>query len=348
MNQLPPMPKPRPWWRRTDFFLVLLVVVVAALVLRLYGGVSPAAPEILAAPYAEDAVQMGEPPLCRQVTDDMPESGPPVRFLMLNAENYFVAGEKQRSRYINRPKPEAECEAVAEVIASEKPAIVGLIEIGGPLALDDLKRRLRDRGLDYPHCRVLARGGEDRALALLSRYPVVQDKSRANYGLFGEQKRQMLRGILDVTVRVEDGRMFRVLGVHLKSRVSEDSAATASLRTREARTLARYIQQEMKEQPGLPMVVYGDFNDGPQDAAVRLLVQGMTGESALKRLSPKDSRNEEWTLYYQRGRAYNTFDHILVNAPMKKRMKRGAASGIVDIPSSRKASDHRAIWCDLR
>lgn len=348
MNQLPPMPKPRPWWRRTDFFLVMLSVVVALLALRLFGGISPVTSELTVAPYAEEPPYAALPPLPPRQVDEMPESGPPVRFLMLNAENYFVAGEKQRSRYVNRPKPERECEAVAEVIAAAKPAIIGLAEIGGPLALEDLKRRLRDRGLDYPHSRVLTRGGEDRALALLSMHPVVQDESRADYGLFGVQKRRMLRGILDVTVRTEDGRLFRVLGVHLKSRVSDDSAAAESLRNREALTLARYIQQEMREQPGLPMVVFGDWNDNPQDSSVRLMVQGMSTECALRRMNPKDSRGEEWTLYYKRGNTYNTFDHLFVNEPMKKRLKRGDASGIVDIPAARQASDHRAIWCDLR
>lgn len=348
MNQLPPMPKPRPWWRRTDFFLVMLSIVVALLALKLFGGGSPAALELSVAPYAGQHAHAALSPLTQRQVDEMPESGPPVRFLMLNAENYFVAGEKQRSRYMNRPKPERECEAVAEVIASVKPAIVGLAEIGGPLALEDLKRRLRVRGLDYPHSRVLTRGGEDRALALLSMHPVVQDESCADYRLFGVQKRRMLRGILDVTVRTEDCRLFRVLGVHLKSRVGDDAAAAESLRNREAQTLARYIQQEMKEQPNLPMVVFGDWNDNPQDASVRLMVQGMSTECALRRMNPKDSRGEEWTLYYKRGNTYNTFDHLFVNAPMKKRLKRGDASGIVDIPASHQASDHRAVWCDLR
>ena len=348
MNQLPPMPKPRPWWRRTDFFLVMLSVVVALLALRLFGGTSPVASELSIAPYAEESPHAALSPLTPRQVDEMPESGPPVRFLMFNAENYFVAGEKQRSRYVNRPKPERECEAVAEVIAAAKPAIIGLAEIGGPLALEDLKRRLRDRGLNYPHSRVLTRGGEDRALALLSMHPVVQDESRADYGLYGVQKRRMLRGILDVTVRTEDGRLFRVLGVHLKSRVSDDAAAAESLRNREALTLARYIQQEMKEQPGLPMVVFGDWNDNPQDSSVRLMVQGVSSECALRRMNPKDSRGEEWTLYYKRGNTYNTFDHLFVNEPMKKRLKHGDASGIVDIPAARQASDHRAIWCDLR
>ena len=86
MNQLPPMPKLRPWWRRTDFFLVMLSVVVALLALRLFGGISPVTSELTVAPYAEEPPYAALPPLTPRQVDEMPESGPPVRFLMLNAD----------------------------------------------------------------------------------------------------------------------------------------------------------------------------------------------------------------------------------------------------------------------
>ncbi len=158
----------------------------------------------------------------------------------------------------------------------------------------------------------------------------------------------MLRGILDVTLRAPDGRLFRVLGAHLKSRVGEDAAAAESLRQREAQTLAYYIEQKTREYPNLPIVVFGDWNDNPQDASVRLLEQGVSEASSLYRLKPRDSRGEEWTLYYRRGNTFNTFDHIFLNKAMKKRLKQKPVSGVVDIPAARTASDHRAVWCELR
>lgn len=348
LNQLPPR---RALWRRADFFLLALAALTVFLGLQLYdsgaeyGVSSGAVPDTVTEP--EKPMPPAEKISQREVAS-MPESGRPLRFLMLNVENYFVAGEQQRSRYVNTPKPIEEREAVADVISSVRPEIVGLVEMGGPLALADLQLRLEARGMRYGYSRVLLRGGEDRALALLSMHPIACDESRADYGLFGQKKRRMLRGILDVTLRLNDGRLFRVLGVHLKSRVGEDAAAASSLRRREAQTLARYIQEKMRQQPNLPMVVYGDWNDNPQDASIRLMEQGCAADCALHRLRPKDSRGEEWTLYYRRGNTYNTFDHIFVNAPMKQRIKRRSVSGIVDIPAARNASDHRAVWCELR
>ncbi len=168
-------------------------------------------------------------------------TGAPVRFLMFNVEDYFVAGEPQRARYTITPQPEAKREAVAELIAEGQPEIVGLIEIGGEQALNDLRERLEARGLTLPHGKVLERQGEDRALAILSSYPIVADASKADAPLYGEQRRKMLRGILDVTVKHTDGRRFRIVGAHLKSQVAKAPAAADSLRKREAETLALHI-----------------------------------------------------------------------------------------------------------
>lgn len=347
------MSKENPWvaWGRrlgrVDVTLIALVLIIGSLLIARYGQSESApvtieteAPAVAPVAEAEDEVPLD--------AASMPKSGPPVRFLMHNVQNYFVAGEKSRSRYTNRIKPEKSRQAVAEVIASAKPDVVGLIEVGGPLALQDLQARLREHGCDLPHSRILLREGEDRALAVLSRYPIVLDASQADYGLFGQLRRRMLRGILDVTVRVEDGRMFRIVGAHLKSRVADDAEAAQSLRAREARTLAMYLQQVMRRQPGMPVLVYGDWNDGPADASLGVLTQGISAESALQRLSPEDSDGDVWTLYYKEDREYFTFDQIYVNSALRSRRGRACKSGIVDIPAARTASDHRAVWCDVR
>lgn len=347
------MRKKNPWavWgcrlARVDVTLFALVILIGSLLVARYGQseIAPVTIETEAPAAEHAAVAEGEVPLD---VESMPKSGPPVRFLMHNVQNYFVVGEKSRSRYVNRPKSEKSRQAVAEVIADAKPDVVGLVEMGGPLALQDLQARLRELGCDLPHSRILLREGEDRALAVLSRYPIVQDASKADYGLYGQQRRRMLRGILDVTVRVEDGRMFRIVGAHLKSRVADDAEAARSLRAREARTLAMYLQQVMRRQPAMPVLVYGDWNDGPADAALGVLTQGISSESALQRLTPEDSDGDVWTLYYKEDREYFTFDQIYVNRVLRTRRGRACKSGIVDIPAGKTASDHRAVWCDVR
>lgn len=343
---------------RIDTFLILLVLVLAGLaqqlffgsdsILRTLSGESAVVQNVPAktmgdAAAAEMAKEALEPSLS---CVGMPDSGEPVRFLMQNVQNYFVAGEQQRSRYVTKPKPEAERVALVQSMVRLHPDIIGLVEIGGPVALQDLRLRLEEAGLSYPYFRVLVRNGEDRALGVLSRLPIVADASCANMPLEDRSNRKMLRGVLDVTVRAEDGRLFRVIGVHLKSRVADDPAAAQALRNKEARALALYLQREMKRSPKMPILVYGDWNDTPEDGSVKQAVQGASTLSALWRLSPQDSHGEEWTHHYRRGKAYYVFDHILFNKVLKKRVNSRPACGIVEQDNAE--SDHRALWCELR
>ncbi len=338
--------------KRADSLLAMLVFILAALVYSWFGGNGgslnaqaqglPKQQEQRRAELPQDSPAAAEAPL--------PKAGDTVRFLMHNVENYFVAGEQQRSRYLIKPKPEQAREAVAELIAHAAPEIVGLIEIGGPVALADLRTRLAARGLEYPYYKVLIRKGEDRALAILSRHPIVADDSKANQKLYGDHRRTMLRGILDVTVQVPDGRRFRIVGAHLKSRVAQNAAAAASLRAKEAHTLALHLQEAMRLHPNLPILVYGDWNDGPANDSLGVLKRGISEDNALTRLKPEDSRGEGWTLYYADGHEYCTFDQIYVNKVLQKRMgsRQHSPNGIIDIPAAAKASDHRALWCELR
>lgn len=345
---------------RRDLLLLFLVLLVAGMLVQRFGGDATVLRWLDAAPVSSGVG--GEPapaahslpaelartaPLLKQVDiDAIPKSGKPVRFLMHNVQNYFVEGETSRSRFVLKPKPLESREAVADVIASSGASVVGLIEIGGPLALQDLRSRLAARGLDFPYFRVLPRQGEDRALALLSVHPIVQDHSQETVRLYQQKRRKMLRGILDVTIRLDDGRLYRILGAHLKSRVADNAGAAASLRKQEAYTLAQHVQHIVRSQKGLPLLVFGDWNDGPSDAAPQILLQGISEDAALRRLSPEDSRGEEWTLYFKRGREYCVYDQIFVNPTLRERMR--GQGGIIDIPAADKASDHRAIWCDLR
>lgn len=333
---------------RIDSFLLALVLVLAWMAAQMFGGAAgdaavenPAPPEGASAPKAQEALT---PALS---CEGMPERGEPVRFLMQNVQNYFVAGEQQRSRYVTQPKSEAAKEALVQEMARLQPDVVGLVEIGGPLAMQDLRMRLERAGLSFPYFRVLVRQGEDRALGVLSRLPIVADESRAEMPLYGQLRRTMLRGILDVTVQAEDGRLFRLMGVHLKSRMGDDPAAAAALRNKEAHTLAMYVQRAVKHRPKMPLLVYGDCNDTPENNAVKIILQGQSDDSSLWRLSPKDPRGEEWTHFYRQGKTYYAFDHLMANKVLKKRLGANPACGIV-APDRAGGSDHRALWVELR
>lgn len=328
---------------RPDSVLIMLVLVLSALLMLHFGSTTPGVKvepgQVL---YPEPEQIASEP------QNDIPKAGPPVRFLMYNVQNYFVPGEKSRSRYVTRSKSIKSRKAVAEAIASASPEIVGLIEIGGEKALADLRERLAELGLEYPYSYVLERRGEDRALAILSAHPIVQNNSVADMALQGQRNRKMLRGVLDVTIELNDGRRFCIVGAHLKSRVATDAEAAEHLRSREARTLAVYLNEKMKRNPKLPVLVYGDWNDGPSDFSLGVLTRGIGKGSALTRLQPLDTRGHGWTIYYEEGKEYFVFDQIFVNNELRRRCGRRGKCGIVDSPPTTLGSDHRPVWCELR
>lgn len=278
-------------------------------------------------------------------------SVPPVRFLMYNVHDYFVESDIKRAPGKRAPKPTEARDAVARVIASAKPDVIGLIEISGPAALEDLADRLAALGLHYPYRRALSRWTEDRALGILSVHPIVKDDSVLDCKLIGASERKMLRGILDVTVQPEgekSPRSFRIIGGHLKSHVGNDPATTDTLRALEARTLAAHVEDVLRAEPGAAILVFGDWNDGPHERTLRFLTQKIPGVGGLKRLTPADDRGEVWTLYYPAGCVYNTFDHIYVSPALHESMRRRKyKQGIISQPGKNAPSDHRALWCDM-
>lgn len=277
----------------------------------------------------------------------IPKKGNPIRFTHLNASNYFVNKDPRRSTFERKEKPEHLRDAVADVLAASGAEVIGLCEVGGKFALADLKERLKKRGMDYPHGFVLEREGEERALAILSKYPVIDNDSRKNMPVPEGNGKSMLRGMLDVTVEVPDGRQFRLVGIHLKSK--RDMTGTAdTIRRREAYAVRLALNDILASQDGMPLLVFGDFNDGPSEPAVQIIQGNRRGADGLTRLKPADSRGERWTHFYVGGEEYLSYDHLLMNRTLRTRLGRDYRSGIIDIPNADEASDHRAIWLELR
>lgn len=116
--------------------------------------------------------------------------GEPVRLFTINAGNYFVPEDPRRSNFQVKYKPVEAREAVAELIRQSGAEIVGLSEMGGEAAVRDLQMRLKRKGVQLPHKVLVMRNGEDRGLALLSKYPIVDNRSVTDMPVSGETKRK--------------------------------------------------------------------------------------------------------------------------------------------------------------
>lgn len=121
---------------------------------------------------------------------EIPDKGEPVRLLTMNAGNYFVPEDPRRSNFQVKYKPVEAREALAELVRQSGAEIVGLSEMGGESAVRDLQMRLKRKGVQLPHKVLVMRNGEDRGLALLSKYPIVDNRSVTDMPVSGETKRK--------------------------------------------------------------------------------------------------------------------------------------------------------------
>jgi len=269
----------------------------------------------------------------------------PVVVASYNVQNYL-----EMDRFVDGvttpgvPKPEAEIEAVIEVIKSSSPDVLGLVEMGDESMLADLQKRLKTAGLDYPHTEWVKGADESRHLSLLSKFPIISRNSRDDvpFELDGKLHR-INRGILDVTVQVRPGYQLRLVGAHLKSRREVSEFDQAQFRAKEAWQLRQHINRILEESPKTNLLLFGDLNDTKNEYPVRELIGTKGTPNYMMDLWLADTRKERWTHFWKTADTYSRIDYILVSPAMAKEVDL-SNSGINDLPIWNDASDHRLIY----
>lgn len=272
------------------------------------------------------------------------ESGGRVTFCSYNLKNYlkmerFVGGK--RAEGID--KPQGEIEAAVRFVSMIDPDVLGVVEIGSREDLEDLRSRLKLKGLDYAHVEHVHGGDAVRALGLLSRLPIVAREPQQDLKYqIGEQVFPMLRGILDVTLQVREGFQLRCLGVHLKSKREVADGDQSLMRRNEAHLLRRHVVKILEGNPETHLLVFGDFNENSNEAPL-VELRGVSGTPvALSDLKLEDTRGQTWTHYWEYADVYSRFDYFFVNRSLMRKVDR-KASYVFDQPDFLKASDHRPI-----
>lgn len=259
-----------------------------------------------------------------------------------NVENWVQMDRKGQT---NQPKPASERAAVIEVVASVKPDVLGVVEIGSKKELVELSDGLRKRGLDYPHSEWVQGADETRHAALLSRFPIAERFSRTDYiyDLNGKPM-HIQRGILDVSIQVNDGYSFRAIVVHLKSKRATEEGDQAAMRLEEAKLLRAHVGKVLKKDPRLNLMVMGDLNDTPGTETVRTVI----GEVpfGLFDLMPKDSTGGVSTHRWRWKKVWSRIDYLLLSPGMSNEFVAGTAR-IADVTGWDKASDHRAVYASF-
>ena len=265
-----------------------------------------------------------------------------------NVENYGPANRLTEAGYRkDYPKPESEKRALRQVMRGLNADVLVLQEMGGQPYLDELRRDLKDDGVDYPHAALASASDADRHLAVLSRRPLVAVTTHADleFTYFGV-KEGVKRGLLEATVATAGGDVT-VFALHLKSRYTErpDDPLSAVRRAGEAMAIRDRVLRRFPAPANSRFVLLGDCNDGRNSrAAAALQKRGKTEISAL--LPALDSRGEAWTHLYRREESYTRVDLIFVSPGLKAVVK-NAAARVYDGEGVREASDHRPVLVTL-
>lgn len=266
-----------------------------------------------------------------------------------NVENYTLADRMVDGVYRPAyPKPEKEKAALRQVITGLAPDILAIEEMGPPAYLDDFQRELRQAGQNFPHAVVLEAADADRHVAVLSKVPFKEVRRHAKVSLayFG-QADVVKRGVLEVVFATTDGD-FSVFVVHLKSKHTErkDDPESALQRALEAEAVRDLVLARYPDPAKAKFIVCGDWNDTQTSRPVRAM-QKRGGTVIGEILPAADSRGDGWTHFFRRELTYSRIDYMMVS-PALKALVAGGTAKIWDGPGTPGASDHRAVYLQLK
>jgi endonuclease/exonuclease/phosphatase family metal-dependent hydrolase len=271
-----------------------------------------------------------------------------LRFIAYNVENWL-----NMDRYVEKknlkdsPKPEIEKQAVIALLARHTPDVIGICEIGQVTDLAEIQERLKAVGLHFPHSHFTGGADLTRHLGLLSRFPIISTAKpvETEYQLAG-QTFAINRGILDATVEA-NGKPYRFIGVHLKSKRDSEQGDQEAIRLNEARLLRRHVDSILSRDPAARLIVYGDFNDTRASRSIKLITGNYNDPSYLTAIPAKDSRDDAWTHHWALHDIYSRIDLIMVSQGIREDVDFPAAK-IIDDTDWNQASDHRPILAIFR
>ena len=271
-----------------------------------------------------------------------------VTVATFNVENYFLTPLGTR-----RAKPEVSRAKVADSIAQISPDVLALQEMGRPAALEDLRKRLKIKGINYPHQAWVEQAGSPIHLAVLSKFPLKAKAHTDVTYLLNRQRLKVGRGFGEVQVRVNAKYTFSLLNAHLKSKRPVPHASEAEIRLAEARELRKIIAARLGADENI--LIVGDLNDTPDADPIKELIGRRApklvdlrpfernGDKAPHPANPKFvPRRVSWTSFYWKEDSFSRFDYILASAGMVKELDR-TGTYVHASADWGLASDHRPV-----
>jgi endonuclease/exonuclease/phosphatase family metal-dependent hydrolase len=266
-----------------------------------------------------------------------------LRLISYNFENWLTMDRYVGGRNLKgAPKPDAQKQAVIEILTRHSPDVIGLCEIGEESDLKDIQESLKTAGLDLPHSYYTGGADPVRHLGMLSRFPILSTARPAvvDYSLNG-QTFAINRGVLDASIEAH-GKIYRFLGLHLKSKRDSDQGDQEAIRLNEARLVRLHIDSILASDPEARIVVYGDLNDTRGSPAIKELTGKTKAPNYLTAIPAKDAQGNSWTHHWDLHDIYSRIDFIMVSKGLRDEVD-FAASKIIDDSDWENASDHRPV-----
>ncbi len=273
------------------------------------------------------------------------------RVATYNVENYLDAPTASRPHV---KTAEAKTK-IRETIKAMNPDVLALEEMGSTNALLELRAALKADGLDFPFWEHVQAYDTNVHVAVLSRLPIAARRPHTNEIFMLDGKRfQVKRGFAELEIQATTNFTFTLLAAHLKSHLATPDADEAEERLGEAKILRAIVDEKLKANPAVKLIVLGDFNDTKDSAATKEIIgRGKTklfdlrpaernGDTAPGQPPYFEPRNSAWTYFYGRNDTYSRIDYILVSPALKPHWL-AAETGIPTISNWGVASDHRSI-----
>jgi endonuclease/exonuclease/phosphatase family metal-dependent hydrolase len=267
-----------------------------------------------------------------------------------NVENYVTLPGT------GRPIKSAEAkQKVCEGILTLKAEVLALQEIGGKDALLELRNDLKQKGLDYPHWELVHGWDTNIQVAVLSQFPFVERRPHTNETfLLNGRRFHVSRGFAEVTIEVNPNYRFTLFNAHLKSKLATAAADEAELRAEEALLLREKIEERLKTEPNLNLVVLGDLNDTKAARPIRTILGH--GYRSLVDTRPAEANSDlvggagldnavrtiTWTHYFAREDTYSRHDYILLSRAMAQEWM-PSKTYVLTSANWGMASDHRPV-----
>ena len=265
-----------------------------------------------------------------------------TRFLAYNLKNYLSMRRYTNGAVVYTSKPNEEIQALISIIQSARPDILGICEIGKDSDLKDLQARLRNAGIDLPHSHRVHGSDHVRALAVLSRHPIIATHVPKDLGYTIQGSPFTIsRGILDTTIQLPQ-RKVRFLGVHFKSKRPIKGADQSLMRRNESLLLRKHIDDILTADPNTLLMAYGDFNDTKRSTAVSSVRGRSNSNLHMKMIELNDSRGESWTHYWKHEDIYSRIDFIMTNPNLATYISHKDCK-LLTPENWQSASDHRPM-----